>query len=200
MPLPANPNESDLELMHRVQRGDAEAFELLHGRYASMAFGVALSVCRNVQQAEEAVQEGFLSIWRGRLTYQAQPDSSFKAWAMQTVRNRAIDSVRRTDPVASVPLVDAAVLNVADPAVSPADQLIASGESAALRHHLRKLPSPQTEAIALAYFGGLSHLEIADQLDLPAGTVKGRIRLGLEKLRRRIGPPEKGRRRPSGAD
>jgi RNA polymerase sigma-70 factor (ECF subfamily) len=150
--------QSDDALMARAQANDTAAFARLYDRHATRAFRVARAICRDIGSAEDAVQEGFLAIWRSRVTYQPGA-GSFQAWAMKVVKNRALDSVRSAE-------------------------VLARSERDALLVSLRQLPEAQAEVIVLAFYGELSHSEIAAQLDLPAGTIKGRMRLGLEKLRR----------------
>lgn len=179
--------EADERLMQRLQADEAVAFELLYDRYSLQAYRVAYSVCRDRSFAEEAVQEGFLAIWRGRSSYRPLPERSFRAWAMQTVRNRAIDSVRRAAAAKRPRSGDLEVADLADPASrSPLDEVVWRSEHESLRGSLQRLPDAQAEVIGLAFFGELSHTEIAAQLDLPEGTVKGRMRLGLERMRRRM--------------
>ena len=179
---------SDDELMQLVRGSDdQEAFACLYDRYAQRAFGVARSICVNPFRAEEAVQEGFLSIWRARARFNSSSDGgSFGGWSMTIVRAAAIDAVRY-DAAKKRPTPTAEPSEtVASSGPSPEDQAIVRDEAEALRATLAELPQPQAEVIKLAFFGELSHAEIAQQLDLPAGTVKGRMRLGLEKLRARI--------------
>jgi RNA polymerase sigma-70 factor, ECF subfamily len=172
-------SESDEELMGRVQAGDIRAFEQLYDRHAMRAFRIARSVCPDAGRAEDAVQEGFLSVWRGRMSYRST--YSFRSWAMKIIRNRAIDASRREG---SRPPVAEQREDEADPACASVDeQALARAEAEALRATLKRLPRPQSEVITLAYFGQMTHSEIAQRLSLPAGTVKGRMRLGLEKLR-----------------
>jgi RNA polymerase sigma-70 factor, ECF subfamily len=168
--------------MVRVQADDPTAFGFLFDRHYGRAFAVAGSVCRDRGRAEDAVQEGFLSIWRSRSSYEPAR-GSFQAWSMAMIRHRALDSVRaeaaaRRPRLAAVERLD----TVATPR-SVQDDAIAKNESDALRASLRNLPDAQSEVITLAFYGGLSHSEIATQLELPTGTVKGRMRLGLDKLR-----------------
>ena len=174
--------QDDEVLMRRVQADDQAAFAELYDRHASLAFRVARSVCRDVRRAEDAVQEGFMSVWRSRARYR-HGQGSVQAWTMMIVRNMAIDSYRN---VSARPqeVTHPTDLEIADTVSdSPSDVVIARSESDALRTAVLRLPEPQAEAITLAFFGGLSHSEIAAQLELPTGTVKGRMRLGLEKLR-----------------
>jgi len=166
--------------MRRVQNDEIAAFEELFDRHAGQALRVAHSVCHDAGRAEDAVQEGFLSIWRGRCHYRPEA-GSFKAWALTVVKHRAIDSIRAA---ASRPQPNEIQSELADPeSASSADEVIARDQAEMLRASLLGLPGGQSEVIALAFFSELSHSEIAAQLGLPLGTVKGRMRLGLEKLR-----------------
>jgi len=184
-----SPNGSapdDAALMARAQNGDIDAFAALYDRYAAHAFRLAQAICHDAGRAEDAVQEGFLAIWHARARFRPEK-GSFKAWSMRIVKNRAIDSRRAA---AARPPLQA----IETPAEAPdaeskpvQDQVVARSESDALLVSLSELPEAQAEVIALAFFGELSHSEIATQLDLPSGTVKGRMRLGLEKLRKQMG-------------
>lgn len=173
--------QTDEALMLRIRDDDSsEAFGELYDRYARLALRVASSVCRDAGRAEEAVQEGFLSVWRARARY--RPESgSVKGWMLVAVRRRALDAVRREAADRRPELVELTASDASSP--SPPDVVIAQGEGEALRTSIARLPDPQSEVIGLAFFGGLSHSEIAGQLALPPGTVKGRMRLGLHKLR-----------------
>jgi len=179
---------SDQTLMTRTQKGDCEAFAQLYDRHAVRAFRVARAICEDTGRAEDAVQEGFLAIWNSRAQFHAG-NGSFQAWAMRIVKNRAIDSYRAA--AVRPPTQASGSPAEASDAVSKSaqDQVVARSESDALLTSLRKLPDAQAEVIALAFFGELSHSEIAAQLELPAGTVKGRMRLGLEKLRKEMETP-----------
>jgi len=171
--------ESDEQLMGRVQADDIRAFEQLYDRHAQCAFRVARSVCRDSGRAEDAVQEGFLRVWRGRMTYRST--YSFRSWAMQIVRNRAIDVSRHEG---CRPQVAEQRGDEAEPVcASVAEQVLAHTEAQELRATLRHLPGAQSEAITLAFFGQMTASEIAQRLSVPTGTVKSRIRLGLQKLR-----------------
>lgn len=180
---PNGSRPSDQTLMARTQDGDCEAFAQLYDRHAVRAFRVAQAICGDPGRAEDAVQEGFLAIWNSRTQFHAA-NGSFQAWAMKIVKNRAIDSYRAA---AARPPIQASESPTEAPDAasgSVQDQVVARSESEALLTSLRELPDAQAEVIVLAFFGELSHSEIAAQLDLPAGTVKGRMRLGLEKLRK----------------
>ncbi len=169
-----------------VQTGDAEAFGTLYDRHASRALRVAQSITHSSSRAEDAVQDGFLAIWRARASYQPA-SGAFRAWAMRIVRNNAIDTIRY-DAAGHRPKAggDEKSSAVIAPGPDLQDEAITRNENEALRESLRRLPDAQAEVIGLAYFGELTHSEIATELDLPPGTVKGRMRLGLDKLRREM--------------
>lgn len=175
-------NSTDDDLMCRVKdNADLEAYGCLYDRHASRAYGVARSVCGDVHRSEEAVQDGFLAVWRGRSRFRPA-SGSFGAWSMTLVRHAAIDILRRESrrPSLCAPQDDTPDVTRG---ASPEHRAIARDEAASLRDALARLPAAQAEVIGLAFFGELSHSEISEQLALPLGTVKGRMRLGLEKLR-----------------
>lgn len=171
----------DLELMSEVSAGSVEAFGHLYDRFCHRAYGVAYSVCRDEGRAQDAVQEAFLSLWTGRTGYRPQR-GTVAAWLLTMVRYRAIDLARRNRNHAARWAGD--IQLEARQAPDDVGATVIERDSAdRLRALLARLPDEQQEVIALAYFGELTHTEIAAQLRLPAGTVKGRMRLGLEKLR-----------------
>lgn len=171
----------DGELMARVSAGSVEAFGELYDRYSDRAYRLALSVCRDRDRAQDAVQDAFLSLWKSRTGYLAQR-GSVAAWLLSTVRYRAIDVERRHGTHASHRAGEDRLDGI--PATDDVSgQAITRSEADRLRASLARLPDAQREVIALAYYGRLTHTEIATQLGLPAGTVKGRMRLGLQKLR-----------------
>lgn len=171
---------SDAELMRRVQDDDAEAFGQLYDRHVARARRVAGAICHRSGGAEEAVQEGFIAIWKSRKSYQPSR-GDVGAWLTAIVRNRAIDVTRslsrheRGRGDAEPPDLEALVDIDAD--------AIAGEDAQRLRALLAGLPDKQREVITLAFYGELSHTEIASYLGLPTGTVKGRMRLGLRQLR-----------------
>lgn len=171
----------DRRLVELMVRGRDDAVEALYDRYAVRAHRVARSVCRDERIAEDAVQEAFLSVWRGREAYRPEI-GSFATWLLAIVRNRAIDLSRRNGRHADR-RADAELLDEEHAAGDVATEAVANADAPRLRALLAELPDAQQEVIVLAYFGQLSHSEIAHLLNLPAGTVKGRMRLGLRKLR-----------------
>lgn len=171
--------------MRRLQANDVEAFEQLYDRYSAPAYRLARALCRDRQRAEEAVQDGFVSIWRSRGTYRPGL-GTFKSWSMSVVRHRAIDLARRETTCLRSALAEAEHAATMPPSGSPEDHAFARSDADALRAALGGLPDAQAEVIALAFYGDLTHSEIAQRLSLAEGTVKGRMRLGLEKLRRQM--------------
>ena len=178
----------DRELVHRIERGDQDAFRGLFGRYAPTAMALARRVARQPFLAEEIVQEAFLAVWRNPGGYDPQR-GSVRAWLMGMVHHRAVDAVRREE--AQRRRAEGSI--VSDPVVSPdpaddvADQLDLPGERRAVRAALDALPGEQRQVIELMYFGGLSQSAISEHLGVPLGTVKSRTLLGMRRLRGAIG-------------
>ena len=172
---------SDEQLMRDVQADDVRAFEEIYRRYSASALGLARVICRGSNRAEEATQDAFVSVWRFRHTYDPAR-GTVRAWLLMVIRNRAIDVMRQQGFVESKRCSGSELDYLPAPG-SVAEEVEKEYEAAQLRDSLQKLPINQREVIALAYFGGLSHAEIATRLELPVGTVKGRMRLALVKVR-----------------
>jgi RNA polymerase sigma-70 factor (ECF subfamily) len=176
---------ADEEVMQLVQEGDPRAFELLYDRHGGAAFSLAYRMTGNRTAAEDVSQEAFLSIWRSRLRYQPER-GSVRTWVLGIVHNRAIDGLRRS-LVHDRRRASAEGIEETQEAPERTDVEVARREEA--RHvqgALDTLPEDQRRTIELAYFGGFSHSQIAEMLETPIGTVKGRMRLGLEKLRQQL--------------
>jgi RNA polymerase sigma-70 factor, ECF subfamily len=177
---------ADEELMGLVQDGEVRAFEVIFDRHASVAFSLAYRMCGRPAMAEDIVQEAFVSLWRSAAAYDASR-GSVRTWVLSVVRNRAIDAFRREGAKAAS---DVAEPGLAEriPAPELTDREVERRDDARqVRDALKGLPPDQRQVIELAYFGGFSHTQIAEMLKLPAGTVKGRMRLGLSKLRFALG-------------
>jgi RNA polymerase sigma-70 factor (ECF subfamily) len=171
--------------MHLVQEGDPRAFELFYDRHSGPAFSLAYRMVGNRAVAEDVSQEAFVSIWRSRLRYQPER-GSVRTWVLGIVHHRAIDALRR-NAVHDRRRASAEGIEERFEAPQQTDVEVARREEAkTVRAAIGELPDEQVRVIELAYFGGFSHREIADQLDMPIGTVKGRMRLGLDKLRRSL--------------
>jgi RNA polymerase sigma-70 factor (ECF subfamily) len=176
---------ADEEVMQIVQQGDPRAFELLYDRHGGAAFSLAYRMTGNRTAAEDVSQEAFLSIWRSRLRYQPER-GSVRTWVLGIVHNRAIDALRRS-LVHERRRTSAEGIEERQEAPERTDVEVARREEARhVQSALDTLPEDQRRTIELAYFGGFSHSQIADMLDTPIGTVKGRMRLGLEKMRQQL--------------
>ncbi len=172
---------TDATLMQQVQRGSHVALGKLYGRFALRAYRTAISTCHDRDSAEDAVQDAFVSMWSSRTSY--RPDRGpVVTWAMSIVRHRAIYlAQRRSSGLASD---ERTMWLQAQPAGDDVPSDVEShAEAAQLEQLMRRLPDEQREVIGLAFFDGLTHKQIALRLSLPPGTVKGRMRLGLKKLR-----------------
>ncbi len=176
---------NDEELMQRLSYRDLRAFEALYDRYGDLVYSTCLRVVRDAQLAEDIVQEVFLRLWRKPESYVAQR-GRFPTWLLSVTRNRSVDEIRsrgrrqrheNTSPQQQERELPAG--QEQDPALSA--QL--ADEQRLIRAALAELPEEQRLAIELAYFGGLTQQEIAAKLSQPLGTVKTRIRLGMQKLR-----------------
>lgn len=166
----------DDELMARVQAGRVDAFEQLYDRYSDRAYNVALAVCRDDGRARDAVQEAFVSIWRSRATgSQAGPVA---ARLLTAVRRQALDVERENGRHVARQTTD----SEADARTSP-DPVAERDEARLLPSALAQLSDAQREVITLAFYGQLTHTEIAQQLGLLPGIVKDRMRHGLHLVR-----------------
>jgi RNA polymerase sigma-70 factor, ECF subfamily len=177
----------DEELMAVVQRKEPAAFEVFFDRHGGAAYSLAHRIVGEPAGAEDVVQEAFLSIWRSRSAYD-RARGSVRAWVLGIVRNRAIDALRR-DARPGAPRLgfdDDEILESRPAAERTEAEAVRREVARGVRGALDELPDDQSKVIELAYFGGFSHSEIAGMLNMPLGTVKGRMRLGLEKMRGRI--------------
>ncbi|MGH2863431.1 MAG: RNA polymerase sigma factor [Solirubrobacteraceae bacterium] len=174
--------------MELVAGGVAEAFEVIFDRHGGAAFSLAYRMCGRQAIAEDVVQEAFLSLWRTGAQYD-RARGSVRSWILGVVHNRAVDAFRRGAIREGRDISDDdAVERIAARERTDAEVLSREGANE-VRGALAGLPADQRRVIELAYFGGFTHSEIAEMLELPAGTVKGRMRLGLAKLRLELGNP-----------
>jgi len=169
-----------------VQRGDARAFESLYDRHGSAAFSLAYRIAGNRAAAEDIVQEAFLSVWRSSVRYQPQR-GNLRSWLLSVVHNRAIDWLRRSVAHTRHEIDDEG-LEERKAAPEYTDvEAIRRDEARTIRSAMDGLPADQLRVVELAYFGGFTHSQIADMLGMPLGTVKGRMRLALDKMRDGLG-------------
>jgi RNA polymerase sigma-70 factor (ECF subfamily) len=175
------PAITDDQVMAAVKAGSANAFGVLYDRYHERAYRIARVVCRDNGRAEEAVQETFISIWKTRKSYESEA-GKVAPWVLTVARHRAIDIARRNGRDAAHQTTDDHLRAVSAPGDVP-EQAVARAQARDVLRLLAQLPETQCEVITLAFYGELSHTEIAAHLNLPPGTVKGRMRLGLQRLR-----------------
>jgi RNA polymerase sigma-70 factor (ECF subfamily) len=168
--------------MSLVAGNDAEAFEVVLERHADVAFSLAYRICGRRAVAEDVAQEAFLSIWRSGARYDPSR-GSVRTWTLGIVHNRAVDALRRSAVHERRRASDEGIEESVEAPERTDAQAIDRATSSEIRGALGELPAEQRRVIELAYFGGFTHIEIASMLDTPVGTIKGRMRLGLEKLR-----------------
>ncbi|MBK8448345.1 MAG: ECF RNA polymerase sigma factor SigK [Micropruina sp.] len=165
--------------------GDQSAMATLYDLTSTKVYGLALRVLRNPAHAEEVAQESYLDAWQRSAGFDATRGSGL-AWLLTITHRRAVDRVRAAQ-AASRRDTTYGLEDLATTPADPADIAIASVEAARVRGALHDLTQLQREAVELAYFGGRTHREVADALDVPLGTVKTRIRDGLTRLRSALG-------------
>ena len=172
---------ADEELISFVGRGDAEAFATLYDRHSRAAYSLAYRMMGERHAAEDVVQDSFLKVWRAATSYRAAR-ASVRTWLLAIVHNRGIDQLRST---ASRRRMQEKV-EASAPTSQPSEAFSESWRNSQrdqVREALKSLPQEQLKVVELAYFSGYTHLEIAELLGLPLGTVKGRMRLGLKKMK-----------------
>jgi RNA polymerase sigma-70 factor (ECF subfamily) len=173
----------DEELLTLVGQRDQVAFEALYDRFERQAFSLAYRIVGERSAAEDTVQEAFFSIWKSGERYDKTRGSA-GAWTLGIVRNRAIDTLRsRASKTPTLDSDDDGILE-SRPGEDRTDDIAFRRETQReVQGVIADLPDKQSKVIKLAFFGGFSQTEISEMLELPLGTVKGRMRLGLEKLR-----------------
>ncbi len=165
------------EILARMRAGEAQALGDFYDLYAGLANGLALRILRDRAEAEDVVQEVFVQIWRQVERFDAQRGSP-QAWVCTIARSRALDRLRRRS----------ARREDSDENAPASAEAPRHAEAVAVRSALGELPHDQREALELAYYEGLSQSEIAARLGIPLGTIKTRIRSGMQRLRTRLEP------------
>jgi len=178
------PGDPDLHLVQRILLKDTDALSSLYDRYSRLVFSVAIKILTNQEAAEEVTQDVFVQIWHKAHTYDAG-QGKLITWITRIARNRAIDQYRRVSvrPEGSSVSWEDCCDDRSDEEDGIEAGLIDSHQRRRLQEAIQGLPDDQREALSLAFFRGLTHQEIANELGLPLGTVKTRIRLALLKLR-----------------
>jgi len=176
---------ADEELMQLVAASDADAFEVILERHADAAFSLAYRMCGRRSVADDITQESCLALWRGGARYD-RARASVRTWMLSIVHNRTIDVLRRSGVHDRRRACDEDAAESLEASERTDAQAIENAASEEIRGALGELPAEQRQVIELAYFGGFTQTEIASMLETPIGTVKSRMRLGLEKLRDRL--------------
>jgi RNA polymerase sigma-70 factor, ECF subfamily len=176
----APPAHPDDRLMQRLRDGDASAFRVLYERYFKLSVGIARRYVRDTVAAEDIAQECFLALWKNREHYRSEQGSA-RTWLCAITHNRAIDATRRAKarPQIAVTLDEAHQSAAEDDVPAETER---RERSARMRAAIAALPRPQREVVSLSAYG-LTHVEIAQRTGAPLGTVKGRSRLAMAKLR-----------------
>ena len=172
---------ADKDLISLVGQGDPEAFVTLYDRHGRAAYSLAYRMMGEKQAAEDLLQDAFLKLWRSATSYRADR-GSVRTWLLSIIHNRGIDQLRS---LASLRKTQEKI-QASAPKSQPSEAFAESWRNSQreqVREALSTLPSEQLKILELAYFSWYTHVEIAELLDLPLGTVKGRMRLGLKKIR-----------------
>ena len=172
---------ADEDLISLVGSGDAEAFAVLYDRHGRAAYSLAYRMMGERQAAEDLVQDAFLKVWRSATSYRAER-GSVRTWLLSIVHNQGIDQLRS---LASRRRMQEKI-EASAPKSQPSEAYAQSWRNSQreqVREALKTLPPEQLKILELAYFSGYTHVQIAELLDVPLGTVKGRMRLGLKKIR-----------------
>jgi RNA polymerase sigma-70 factor (ECF subfamily) len=172
---------ADEDLISLVEAADAEAFATLYDRHSRAAFSLAYRMMGERQASEDLTQDAFLKVWRGASSYRAER-GSVRTWILSIVHNRGIDQIRSQASRRRTQEKIEASAPRSQPSEAFAETL-RNSQREQVREALNTLPPEQLKILELAYFSGYTHVEISDLLRLPLGTVKGRMRLGLKKIR-----------------
>jgi len=177
------PAASDSDLGRALAAADLDALALLYDRYGALAYSVAMRILGDARLAEDVVQETFLKLWNSAGAFDAEK-GSLRGWVLTSARNRAIDQLRGrgAHERREVELESAESVGAAGTSADPWREVSAAMAREAVRDALARLPLEQKQAVELAFYGGYTYREIAEISRVPLSTVKGRMRLALEKL------------------
>ena len=180
-PVSTGDQQSDERLMLAISKGDEDSLGLLYDRYGKLSFSLAYRILGDDGQAEDVVQEAFIKVWRMAGSYNAVRGSA-RTWLLSVVHHQAVDACRsrRGAPPLEISAEIEATLRMP---TDVWDEVAGNLDREALLRALAQIPEDQRTTIELAYFRGYTHREIADLAKIPLGTVKGRIRIGMDKLR-----------------
>lgn len=181
--MPRDPS-TEADLLPRIAAGDLEAFATLYDRYGATVYGFCLRLLRERGAAEDATQEVFLKLWRAAAGFDPMR-GTLRSWLLAITHRECLDRLRARRPETPA---DPTEWEIADPGAGPVEEAERAAEAGGVRQALAGLQADQRRALALMYYGGYSQSEIATQLGVPLGTIKGRVRLGLQALRRTMAP------------
>ena len=173
----------DNALLQALAGRDLSALSELYDRYGRISYTLAYRILGESESAEDVVQDAFLSAWRGAGTFRRERGNA-RSWLLSIVHHRSVDLLRRRTAFRPAPL-EAAGDTAAD--IDTAEEAARNVDRRTVRDALGTLPEAQRRTIELAYFGGYTQSELADLMGVPLGTVKGRMRIGLQKMRRLLG-------------
>ena len=175
--------DADEQLIAQVAKGDRSAFAALYDRYSTPLYSLALKILANETEAQDILQEVFLSIWNKASTFRADRGSAF-AWVVAQLRNRAIDRIRSKRRHSELLEANAPDLEPTGSATATSADICAISERAReVRSALEQISADQRQVLRLAYFEGLTQVEIAEKLEEPLGTIKARAQRGMARLR-----------------
>jgi RNA polymerase sigma-70 factor (ECF subfamily) len=178
---------ADEDLIPLMARGEARAFEAIYERHSGAAYSLAYRMVGTRSVAEDVTQEAFLNLWRSGAHYDRMR-GSVRTWVLGIVHHRAIDALRRATVHDRRRTGDEGIAERLEAKERTEVEAARRDEARTVRDAMDQLPADQLHVLELAYFGGFSQSEIAEMLETPLGTVKGRMRLGLEKLRTSLEP------------
>jgi RNA polymerase sigma-70 factor (ECF subfamily) len=178
----ADPLAADDVLMSALKERDLSALAGLYDRYGRLAYALAYRILGETEAAEDVVQDAFISVWRGAGSYRRERGNP-RGWLLSIVHHRAVDVLRRKTAFRPAPLEIAEQRAADEDTAAMAERNV---EQQTVRLALQALPDAQRRTIELAYFGGYTHVELAELMGVPLGTVKGRMRIGLQKMRRAL--------------
>jgi RNA polymerase sigma-70 factor, ECF subfamily len=182
-PCHESEKRADIQLMMRIAAGEEHAFTEIYRRYSPGLFGMALRILNDAKEAEDVLQEGFTSMWRRASSFDPERSSPF-AWAVMIVRHKAIDKLRVRSRFEKLTERVLGEFGDAEPEENEANlDPVFRDRRTHLQNALQRIPDEQRQAVELAFFSGMTHEEISQQLETPLGTIKARIRRGLIRLR-----------------
>jgi RNA polymerase sigma-70 factor (ECF subfamily) len=181
--------DDELELMKRIKARDEEALAELYDLYNRLLYGMIISIVKKREEAEDVLQEVFIKVWEKASTFNEERGNVY-SWLVTLTRNKAIDRIRSKDYKTQKKAthdVDAPEFFLEGNMFDPLETTIFSDRTELVKKALGEIPESQSEVLKIAYYRGLTQREISEQLDIPLGTVKTRMRQGMIKLKDILG-------------